>query len=114
MRRLGAILERGDVETITAVAEFEADGKRFPAGTKIILMSQPYGAFAKTLLERQQYPDLREYPGGPPRRPYDVTAHTLPLLLGVKGVWIDKPFKVPEQSRQGYGSGGTSSAPKPK
>ncbi|HKS40759.1 MAG TPA: hypothetical protein VJX74_09075, partial [Blastocatellia bacterium] len=106
---------RGDVEIITADSAFEAGGKQYPKETEIILMAQPYGAFAKTLLERQQYPDLREYPGGPPRRPYDVTAHTLPLLMGVRGVWIDKSFKVPKQIQEGHGESiGTGHLPKPR
>jgi hypothetical protein len=102
-RRLLSILIRGEVDVVDAASAFEVDGKEYAAGTKIIPMAQPYGAFAKTLLERQQYPDLREYPGGPPRRPYDVTAHSLPLLMGVNVVRIDKVFQLPRQSNIGSG-----------
>ena len=104
-RRMLSILARGLVEMIDASSSFEADGKQYPAGTLIIPMAQPYGAFAKTLLERQRYPDIREYPGGPPRRPYDVTAHTLPLLMGVDVIAITKPFPLPNERQIVAGNG---------
>src|SRR6266576_2364967 len=77
------ILRRGGVEIRTALQSFTLQGQRHSAGSYVIVMRQPYASFAKTLLEVQHYPDRRLYPGGPPERPYDVTAHTLPLLMGV-------------------------------
>lgn len=89
------ILRRGQVEIRTAQQPFTLGGDRFAAGTYVIVLRQPYAAFAKALLELQRYPDRRLYPGGPPQPPYDVTAHTLPLLLGVAAVLAPDPLRVP-------------------
>jgi hypothetical protein len=82
----------GQVEIYRASIPFAADGREYPSGSYLIRMQQPYSSFAKTLLEHQHYPDLRESPGGPPKRPYDVTAQTLPLLMGVNTATIAAPF----------------------
>ncbi len=84
---VGALLEifrHAQVEVRAALAGFTIGHERFFPGTYVVVLRQPYAAFAKALLEREIYPDLRQYPGGPPQRPYDVTAHDLALLLGVR------------------------------
>jgi hypothetical protein len=93
--RLGEVLRFGQVNLHRAAAPFEAGGRAYEAGALVVRMQQPASGFAKTVLERQRYPDLRECEGGPPRRPYDVTAHTLPLLLGVEAEAVGPAFEAP-------------------
>lgn len=87
-------LTMADVEVYRSHAEFVADGVTFPAGSYVIPMNQPYASFANTMLEVQYYPDMREYRGGPPLRPYDVTGHTLGYLMDFEAVAVDGDLNV--------------------
>lgn len=93
-QRMLDILKFGGVEIHQAQEEFIAGGKFFPAGSFVILMSQPYRPYAQSLLEKQKYPDIRQYPGGPPIPPYDNAGWTLPLQMGVKCERIENPFEA--------------------
>jgi hypothetical protein len=86
------ILKFGEVEIHKATAPFTANGRQYAAGSWVIKVAQPAGAFAKTMLEKQNYPDLRIFPGGPPEPPYDVTGHTLWMLTGTTVDVADQPF----------------------
>jgi zinc carboxypeptidase len=88
------ILARGGVEFSTPKegTNFKIGTRTLPSETILIRMDQPYGAFAKTLLENQRYPNLRDAEGHP-IAPYDVTAHTLPLLMGVTVHPVKAPFQ---------------------
>src|SRR5438067_8774872 len=88
--RLISILERGEVE-VDSATRFSAEAIEYPYDSAVIKMAQPYGRFAKALLESQHYPDLRDTRGNP-IQPYDVTAHTLSLLMNVVVKPIFTPF----------------------
>ena len=88
-------LEMGHVSVFRAKQSFTYKNYVFPAGSYVIPLSQPERPYILDLLGKQVYPDLRLYPGGPPRPPYDITAWSLPLQTGVRVVPIDKPLRVP-------------------
>jgi hypothetical protein len=81
--RLIERLQIGGVDVYRADAAFKADGKDYPAGTFVVPMTQVFARYAKDLLEKQTYPEVRRAPAAPPEPPYDVTAWSLGMLLGV-------------------------------
>jgi hypothetical protein len=91
------VLDRAGVD-VDFPLPFTAAGTRYPEGTAVVRMDQPYGNFAKAILEPQHYPDLRDS-SGHPISPYDVTAHTLSLLMGVGVRPVARPFRyrLPEE-----------------
>lgn len=93
------VLRRGGVEVHEARVPLTAGGVTYPAGTRVVLMAQPFRAHAKDLLEPQAYPDMRPYPGGPPDVPYDVAGWTLPLQMGVDVNVVDAPFATTDLVR---------------
>jgi hypothetical protein len=88
------LLEHG-VEVHRATADLRAGDIVLPAGTVVVRMDQPYRAFAKEMLEAQRFPEVVTTEDGEILRPYDVTGWTLPLLMGVEGLWLDEPVAVP-------------------
>ncbi|MBX3292185.1 MAG: hypothetical protein KF881_04735 [Acidobacteria bacterium] len=91
-QELLTLLRRAGVEAKT-MRSLKLGEIQYPDGTVFIPLDQPYGGFAKALLENQTYPNLLD-DNGNPVRPYDVTAHTLPMLFDVEVVPIFKNFDV--------------------
>ncbi len=70
--RLAALLDEHGVE-LKAAAN----------GDVWVPLAQPYGRFVNELLTPQRYPETKLVPGKDIVRPYDVSAWTLPLMMGV-------------------------------
>lgn len=84
------VLQAGGIEIEQATAPFSTNALDFPAGAFIIRVAQPFGRYAKTLLEVQPYPQATATAGS---KPYDITAHSLPLQMGVACHEVAEPFE---------------------
>lgn len=70
------------------------DGATYPTGTWVIPMDQEFAQLVLQLFEPQDYPDLREYPDGPPEQPYDAAGWTLPYQMDVRVVQVRAPLSA--------------------
>jgi hypothetical protein len=64
----------------------------YAAGTWVIPMDQEYAELVRQLFDVQVYPDLREFPDGPPEQPYDAAGWTLPLQMDVQVITATAPL----------------------
>ena len=87
------------------------DGVPYPAGTWVIPMDQEFAELVRQLFEVQHYPDLREYPEGPPEQPYDAAGWTLPYLTGVNVVEVRSPLDAAARGALQSLAGETAIAP---
>lgn len=99
-RFVNALLHSG-VDVHRASAAFTVGGRSYPAGSYVIKTAQPFRAHVVDMFEPQDYPNDLQYPGGPPKAPYDNAGYTLALSMGVQFDRIlegfDGPFeKIPD------------------
>jgi hypothetical protein len=85
-------LQMAGVEVYRADSAFETEGGKYAAGTFVIPMTQVFARYAKDILEKQTYPEVRRSPTSPPEPPYDVTAWSLGMLLGVDHAVARRPL----------------------
>ncbi|PTQ08290.1 peptidase [Sphingomonas oleivorans] len=79
---LNALFKTG-VDVERATADFTIAGKRYPAGSFVVKTAQAYRPHVLDMFEPQDHPHDVEYPGGPPKAPYDVTGYTLAYQMGI-------------------------------
>lgn len=85
-------LQIAGVEVFRATNAFTVDDAKYPEGTYVIPMNQVFARYAKDMLEKQFYPEVRRSPSAPPEPPYDVTAWSLGMQMGVAVDFLKKPL----------------------
>ena len=81
--KLVNVLRWGGVEIQRTTRSLRIGVQEYPSNSFVIRGDQAFRPYLTDLLNPQVYPDRRQYPGGPPDRPYDITGWTLPLQMGV-------------------------------
>lgn len=71
------------VRLANLMVEHGVEVKQAPGGDVYIPLAQPYGRFVDEMFSVQRYPEVKLVAGKEFVRPYDVSAWTLPLMMGV-------------------------------
>ncbi|MYK01098.1 MAG: peptidase M14, partial [Gemmatimonadales bacterium] len=92
------LMSQSGIEFLRASEPFPVAGPEgdlaFPAGSYVI-PPQAFRPYVVDLMEPKEYPDRRQYPGGPPEPPYDMTGYELRFQMGLEAVNVYEPFDMP-------------------
>ena len=88
------LMSQSGLEFVLADEGFRAGGRDFPAGSYVI-PPQAFRPYVVDLMEPKDFPDRRQYPGGPPIPPYDMTGYELRFQMGLEVANVDEPFEMP-------------------
>ncbi|MBL8960331.1 MAG: peptidase [Gemmatimonadetes bacterium] len=94
-------LQKGGVIVHRAQSAFSAGGKQYPAGSYVVKSAQAFRAHVMDMFEPQDYPNDLQYPGGPPKAPYDNAGYTLAYQMGVQFDRMLDAFECPCEEIRG-------------
>jgi hypothetical protein len=88
------LMSLSGIEFLLASDSFTAGGRSFPAGSYVI-PPQAFRPYVVDLMEPKRYPDRRQFPGGPPEPPYDMTGYELRFQMALEVANVDERFDMP-------------------
>lgn len=91
---VNALLKAG-VDVHRATKDFQVAGKTYPANSYVVKAAQAFRPHLRDMFEPQDHPSDLQYPGGPPKPPYDLAGYTLAFQMDVKFDRILDGFEGP-------------------
>jgi len=78
------LMKEHGIDVYELNGDVELEGMVYRTGDVVIPLAQPFRAFIKEVMEKQEYPERHYTPGGELIKPYDITSWSLPLHRNVK------------------------------
>ncbi|MDQ3417921.1 MAG: M14 family metallopeptidase [Acidobacteriota bacterium] len=88
-------LREVNVTVHRARAAFDVGGKKYAAGSFVVMTAQAFRPHVIDMFEPQDHPNVIPYPGAPPTPPYDNAGWTLAFQMGVQFDRVLEPFSGP-------------------
>jgi len=85
------MLEHG-IQVNKLTEDVVVDQNIYEKGSIVLSLAQPFRAFVKEVMEKQDFPVRHYFKDGPMIEPYDITSWSLPLHMGLESYEIVRPL----------------------